>query len=293
MTSTKKKLYTLFVFISVMLQGCSHTADSNRMETTAPTPVDQSGDAQNGNQSPMPFKIPEKIDHTNEVLFGSEADSKSSFPLLASIPEENIYLYGIKDDTSIYDNNMVLYVNDIAKYYEISFYTPRMVLPKMKLADFDGDGTKELALTNYYGSGTGISMEGLHIIDINKKTEGEQPWTAHVFYPDAYVKQLARVVSYKLVGEPNSDTIELVVDGKTYTVTPSYVDFKESGKITDVRCSESIVGFSFEGNQIKVEFGLGVMYENFADFQYIGTVYADCTFNGGDFTLSNFYFKAD
>ena len=118
-----------------------------------------------------------KVDHGDSPSGANEADSTAPMPLLnetadneiiASIPEKGIYLYGVKDPVQN-GSSCLLYIGNVCHSYGIPWETPRLIMPEMKLYDFDRDGKEELAIINYYGSGSGVSVMGLHVLKSMKR----------------------------------------------------------------------------------------------------------------------------
>ena len=212
----------------------------------------------------------------------------SKFPLIAAIPDKDIYLYGIKNNNS-YGRETILYVGDTGHYYEIPYGTPRWILPEMQLSDFDGDGIEELAVINYYGSGTGVAIMGLQIIRINEKTEYGLPWSIYSFAPSDYLKQVEKAVSYKIKDNVNN-IFELTVGKEKHLLDLSDMIWEDGDNITDILCSGDIVFFTYQDNKIQAQFGIAVLHKKYVSSQFVGTVYADCIFENNKFTLDNFSF---
>lgn len=100
-----------------------------------------------------------------KVIQSPEEFNASNLPLISAIPNRNIYLYGKKP------KGVVLRVNGREREFDWLYMTPRFVLPRMYVSDFNFDGKDELAVILYIGSGTGVSVEELHIIDISENED--------------------------------------------------------------------------------------------------------------------------
>lgn len=91
-------------------------------------------------------------------------DEPSGTVLLAQLPEKDIFLYGIWDEETP-EERCLLRVGDRAWSYDLPWATPRCLLPQLHCGDFDGDGEDELAMLAYTGSGTGVSVWTLCIVE--------------------------------------------------------------------------------------------------------------------------------
>ena len=218
---------------------------------------------------------------------------KQTFPLIAAIEENNIYMYAIKNNNS-YGNEVVLYVGDTGHFYNLPFGTPRFRMPELWLSDFDGDGVNELAATNYYDSGTGISKEGLNIIKINESSgDRYDPWPIYTFEPEEYLEQLNSHISYKKDENSEYEYI-LNIAEKEYAIEIYSDLIEEGGVLTRLDVEGSIVDFYYEDNILKGRFVLSATFEKFATPKFLGDIYANCVFNSGNiFSLENISFKSN
>lgn len=216
----------------------------------------------------------------------SDGDSAvSSEPaLVASIPERSIYLYGL-------DNGVELHTGDLVQQYEWIYSTPRMIEPRLAVKDYDADGHDELAIILYIGSGTGVSVEELHMIEMEEDPELHD----HVFKENDYLDQVYPAITFKPIKQADDLTAEVMVGSKKTEVkmTKDY-NHDEFGAAYDKLGIRDIVGFSFDENKdIKASFGVGVLFEKIATPQYIGSLNADVSYRDGQFKLSNYEFDIE
>lgn len=66
------------------------------------------------------------------------------------------------------EDRLLLRWGDALAEFDWSYRTPRTVAPRLRQVDADGDGAQELAVVCYCGSGTGVSIEQLHIVEKNE-----------------------------------------------------------------------------------------------------------------------------
>lgn len=130
------------------------------------------------------------------------------YPLIARLPEDDIYLYGFSGN--YYLKGVVLRYKDKIQTFPWS-YAARDTLPKMAFRDYDQDGVKELAVSLYNGSGTGVSIEELHVLELGQ----DGAWTDHEFTEGRYERLFDQAVSFADDGE---DEFELRLEGEAYRV---------------------------------------------------------------------------
>lgn len=143
---------------------------------TQPTPTKEKVPAPAETQPPFfslslasqitpPENCPFSLSELPTQLADSSAELWSGNPsyLLAQLPEEDISLYGqySQDENS----GIVLRKGDTLAAYDLPWLTPRSLLPQLYSGDFDGDGTRELLLLTYTGSGTGVSSWTLSVFE--------------------------------------------------------------------------------------------------------------------------------
>ncbi|QNU67899.1 hypothetical protein EHE19_005470 [Ruminiclostridium herbifermentans] len=235
-------------------------------------------------------------DKNKKVITTPEEYEASKLPLLAAIPEKEIYLYDTKD------GQVILSIGGNKSYYDWICLTPRFILPQMQLGDFDKDGLDELSVILYTDSGTGVSIQELHIIELsnvnislenqseNKKTED---YKDHMFSADDYISQLKDKISFKTYLDSGQLMGKISIDTKSYTVSLKEFQTDEYGKISSELYFASIVSFTCENNKLKSEFGVGIICENVPQACYIGKISADVEYNEGKFELMNFSFTEE
>jgi len=203
-------------------------------------------------------------------------------PIIAELPDRDIALYAAAD-------GVVLRIGRHERQFDWISGTPREIMPDMQAADFDADGEDELAVILYIGSGTGVSVEELHVVEF----DGEGRMEDHVFAESDYVGQLNERLEFR-PPDPDRDgaaTGEMVVDSRPYAVNLAEFASGEFGRITDRTVLGSIVHFAAEGRKLKAEFGVGIVLETFVVPQYIGAIHADVEYRNGRFRLGDMAFE--
>lgn len=115
---------------------------------------------------------PEEDDDLSAALDGfSEWMHRSTWNqdpvgLLAELPEQDVALYGVRDHRG--DDRALLRWEDSLAEFDWNFGGPLIVEPRLWCWDVDDDGQDEVVLVNHVGSGTGVSIEELHIVEKNE-----------------------------------------------------------------------------------------------------------------------------
>ncbi|MDF2988716.1 MAG: hypothetical protein K0R50_4226 [Eubacterium sp.] len=232
--------------------------------------------------------------YTPQVVKSWEEYEASKFPLLAAIPDKKIYLYGIKDEGTI------LYYNDKGHFFNWSYLTPRFILPQMDLNDFDGDGKEELAVVLYVGSGTGYSVEELHIIEAGENAVlSDNPESKDYLVPNPeyfrdysftnYVEQLKKQVKLKTYKKGSSLMAEVTAGKKVYTL-------ELDNPVNDIDNKNivfsNIVRFEFKDKKLTGRFALGLVRKSYASPDFVGEITSEIQYNKGIFTLKNLNFES-
>ncbi|MBO9597778.1 MAG: hypothetical protein J7559_08165 [Cohnella sp.] len=199
--------------------------------------------------------------------------------LVAALPDRDIFLYGE-------ENGANLHVGDRVYAYDWIYTTPRQIMPAMDVRDYDKDGREELFVNLNIGSGTGVAVDELHLVEI-----GENPVKDVVFQEKDYLKQLEQAgIGFRTVTESGELFGEIRIGNKTEKVSLKEYQTDDGKFIQDQISFSSIVRFASENGRLKATFGVGVFMENVASPFFIGYVNADIAYQAGKFTMSNFKF---
>lgn len=183
-----------------------------------------------------------------KVINSWEEFDASDMPLIAAIPEKNIYLYPVK---SVKDAQVALYVGESVHYYNWLYMGgPAFILPQLQLGDYDADGKDELSAILHVGSRTGVSLRELHIVDIPEKPSNQLDNANQEYFKDYifndYGSQLKKAISFKTFVKAGKVMGKITTDTKTYTVNLEELQSEDYGKIKDDIYFESIVDFNSE-----------------------------------------------
>lgn len=194
--------------------------------------------------------------------------------LVAQLPEADTWLYGLNPAKA---NTLILRVGEKWEHFDLNWLTPGVILPRMAYGDFDADMDLELALILYVGSGTGLSVEELHIIEFGDSGV----WTDNYFAPDDYRAILDQSVEY-LYDEP-SRTLTVQAEGGSV----SYA-VPEEQTYTGPCGFGAVVSFLTEGDALGAVFGAAyIPNASPGNSQYIAQIQADVVYTGAAFGLAN------
>ncbi|MGO4540627.1 hypothetical protein [Paenibacillus sp. 2TAB19] len=251
----------------LLLASCSATKNEQ--------PVKDSGSADSGyvaSEAP-----PTAATVSNEPDFKPEQ--------LAFIQGKDIYLYSQESE------GVTLQVGDKEQSFDWIYATPRDIPPHMKALDYDGDGGDELAVDLYMGSGTGVSVEQLHVIELNDTgLENGHFFKDYVYIPDVYLGQLHDAVAFSLSNDDDALSGQITIGDHLYTVNLEPYKASDLGPINEGLVFGSIVRFTLEDKVIKAEFGAGITAGSAVSPQYIGVIQGEVLYSDGQFQLTNIQF---
>lgn len=86
--------------------------------------------------------------------------------ILAETPEADAAFYALPYSEDAHETALIRWGDSMAEF-DWDFVTPREFLPRMAAMDLDGDWDEELVILTYSGSGTGVSIYDLHVLEKN------------------------------------------------------------------------------------------------------------------------------
>lgn len=270
-----------YIIIFFLLSSILFSACSAKSNTSAS--IDELKPSTQLNDAPS-----EKSENKNENV---DENDVSIPQLLCSLSERDIYLYSNVD-------GVTLYVGDTHQDFNWSYMTPRGILPRMQIGDFDSDGKDELLVILYIGSGTGVSVEELHIVEISEdKTLSEKQlgspnpeyFKDHMF--SNYNSQLDTDIGFRTFTKDGELMGDIITDTMTYTVSLKNFVSNDYGKINDKIFFGNVVHFNTDGNKILAEFGAGITSVKYPAPNYIGYLNAEVEYSKGTYKLKNYQFN--
>lgn len=211
-------------------------------------------------------------DLTERSIITSDRYQNTEYPLIAELPKEDIYLYGLKP------TGVVLRYEDKIQFLNWEYITPRFVLPVLNKYDLDHDGEDEIICVLNVGSGTGISLYELHVL----KLAGTSGYVDYMF--SDYLEQVKTMLSATYHKKENSILLKTNNNSYTYVIPTEYQELTYQS-IT----YGSHVYFEIS-NGLKIKIPPAVSFEEFATPQFFeDDVYfeGDIVFKNGKFQITN------
>lgn len=210
---------------------------------------------------------------TERAITTSQTFYQTEYPLLAELPDEEVYLYGA-------DDGVILRRKDMLQTFDWYYMTPRFVLPILQTGDFDEDGKEEIMVILYVASGTGVSISELHILEPDE----DGSYRDILFTPEDYIKQLNKNVEYAYDKEENRLTI---ITGKKKELYDC-LEITDDLTFTGISYGE-IITFEYM-DEIIFAAGAGFSFAERVVPAYYGSVTARVSYRDESFTLRDFSF---
>ena len=195
--------------------------------------------------------------------------------LKAELPEAGAAFYAVPGPASGGDCVLLRWGESFAEF-DWAFGTPCRILPWMECRDIDGDKADELIVDCYWGSGTGVSVEALHIVE--KSPDGTL--TAYTFPESLWQEQFPA-----LFGAAR-------IDGRTFAVLGrELVEFSGPENLDlETASAGSIAGFDTEGwSGLTFRGAFCLNVAGGAVPCYVAETSAVVVYQDGVFTLQNFH----
>jgi len=148
--------------------------------------------------------------------------------------------------------------------------TPRVIVPRLFLSDFDVDGADELAVILYVGSGTGVAIQELHIVELESMRDS-------VVTGESFERLLFHRMSASY--DPATDLVAIVLDDQALHADASKVDKVLSNEFRglDLR---SIIDFDVKDGVLTAFINIGLLGFDWAvPFAYMN-FYTEIVYNG-------------
>lgn len=208
-------------------------------------------------------------DLTEKSIITSDRYENTEYPLIAELPKEDIYLYGLKP------TGVVLKYGDKIQFFNWEYTTPRFIMPVLNKYDLDNDGEDEIACVLNVGSGTGLSIYELHVL----KRAGTSGYVDYLF--SDYLEQIKTMLSAAYHKKEKSILLKTNNNSYAYDIPTEYQEFTYNNIAYG-----NIVYFDVS-NGLKIKIPLGVLFDEFASPQF----FEDTAFFEGDIVFKNGKFQ--
>ncbi|WP_159888675.1 hypothetical protein [Paenibacillus puerhi] len=214
-----------------------------------------------------------------------ESLAQANVEPVASIPEQDIHLYPAEE-------GVVLKIGELQQQMNWAYSTPRQLMPVLQVNDYNQDGKDELAVVLPIGSGTGVAVEELHLVEfLEADGTAERPWTDHVYPSEEYMKQLRETLGFKKVYKDGELFGQLTIADQLHEVSLKDVEQEYgSGSIHDELGFGSIVKFGIEKETLTFTAAIGFVIDGVAEPQYFGELTAVVSYASGKFKLDQYRF---
>jgi hypothetical protein len=221
----------------------------------------------------IPKNIANDIEANIRKIFDVD-DARTSMPVLAVLPDRDISLAFAPPFGAVLSVNGEKYLYAWAR----GSLTPRAILPKLYVDDFDKDGADELAVILYVNSGTGVAVTELHIVELDAGMADTVVTGATI----------ASLLFHRLSAsyDPASETVSVTFDGQTIDVDASRVDKDRTKEFRGLDL-ESIVYFDADEGDLSVHISVGLMgFDWVTAFDY-ADFFADVIYGGSRLSLAD------
>ncbi len=196
--------------------------------------------------------------------------------LLAEAPDA--YFYALPRTEEHPETALIRWGGSAAEF-DWCFSTPRMFLPEMDCFDFDGDGEDELVVLCYSGSGTGVSVWDLHVVE--KNGDGTlTDYSTFCYAEDGnplWDDGLPSLLRLERIG----GRAFVILGRELAEVDPAALPEEERKPFTG-----STIQFEVFPEERRIRFWGGV---DVVPTWYVADISADVAYQDGIFTLSNFH----
>lgn len=201
-----------------------------------------------------------------------------TFPLLASVKEESLFLYGIRP------YGVVLVNNGVASYFDWLNISDNMKLPEMYASDIDRDGINEIVILTKETDEAGESQDGVHVIEY--VSDGEN----NPIYDDTGLNSADTVEMLKEIVDVARDTatgqITVLAGGTTYPF--DHVNSNSTRNYLAAQIGRS-VEYKMDGATICAAVSVDIVYDD-GSYETVGTIETEFDYSAGSLTFDNTVF---
>ena len=195
--------------------------------------------------------------------------------LLAEIPEDKVYMYvsaGV---------DVILRVKDHIQYFPWVYTSPRSGMPIMEYQDYDKDGIKEIAISLYTGTGTGVSVDDFYLV----KSRQDGTLEAVKFSPAQYLPQLGERITAQYASDSG---LQFFIDGEMAGEPVDISALTEWAEYGTIGMGEQIA-FRADGDEMLLYVVPGCVMKDVAMPQYDNMPTFTCKFDYSDgvFTITD------
>ena len=267
-----------------LLAGCGARETAPSLpETTPAQSIFAPAVVTEGREPEEDYDLFAALDDFSEWVHDSTRN-QNSMGLLAELPEQDVALYGVRDDRG--DDHALLRWGGSLAEFDWRFGGPLIVEPRLWCWDVDDDGRDEVVLVNHVGSGTGVSIEELHIVEKNENGT----LTDYAFPEELWRNQLSSLLT--LVKGNNRVWVSL--GRELVDITPQLSENLEPEALRGVSMG-SIAGFDADWpRSADIRFSGSACLDADGYYNwYVADISAYVSYADGVFILSDFHLNSN
>ena len=278
-----KRLLSVLLALT-LLAGCSAQETTHSLPETSPAQsISAPAVVTEGREPEEDYDLSTPLDGFSEWMHNSIRD-QNPVGLLAELPEQDVALYGVRDYRRA-DRALPRWGGSLAEF-DWSFGGPQIVEPRLWCWDVDDDGQDEVVLINHVGSGTGVSIEELHIVEKNE----DGTLTDYAFPEELWRVQLSSLLT--LVKRNNRVWVSL---GRELVDITQQLPENLEPEVLRGLGTGSAAGFDTDwprGADIRFSGRACLDADGYYNW-YVADISAYISYADGVFTLSNFHLSSN
>ena len=268
---------------ALMLTGCGASGASGLPETEPLEPLSAPAVVTEGRTPEEDYQLPTQVVGLRDWM-GNSRWNLDPVGLLSQLPDQEVALYGV---TKYSGSTALLRWGDALAEFDWSFGGPQVVEPRLQCWDADGDGQEEVVLINLLGSGTGVSIEELHIVEKNQDGTLTDHCFPETLWRDALSGQLSVVTAedrtYAVLGRELVDLTDVLL---AENIAP--------GAIQDVSTGSQAAFSAWPhekepGGSLRFQGAVMLEGEDIPYDWYVAALSASVSYQDGGFTLSEIH----
>lgn len=178
----------LALIAALSLAGCGKVEDALESQGTETAQVEETGqETAAATPQPTPETTPEpeteELPNRTGLFQEKTLADQVSVDAVRELPEGEygVLAYSYDDTVSVWGNGaedcLVIHDGDREYRVDIPWQNMYSARPAVEAADYDADGEKEYFISTLQGTGTGVYMEGLYYVDVQKGTPKVSEYT--------------------------------------------------------------------------------------------------------------------
>lgn len=268
---------------ALVLTGCGASGASGLPETEPLESLSAPAVVTEGRTPEEDYQLPTQVVGLRDWM-GNSRWNMDPVGLLSQLPDQEVALYGV---TKYSGSTALLRWGDALAEFDWSFGGPQVVEPRLQCWDADGDGQEEVVLINLLGSGTGVSIEELHIVEKNQDGTLTDHCFPETLWRDALSGQLSVVTAedrtYAVLGRELVDLTDALL---AENIAPGAVQ----GLTTGSQASFSAWPHEKEpGGSLRFQGAVMLEGEDIPYYWYAADLSASVSYQDGGFTLSEIH----